>query len=201
MGKFELYKYTDDRGYNTFYFKDSDDKNLIITFCGNLDLYFCLSNFNDNPYFIIDKENYLLYELFDKLYNDIKNCNLFNEEDNDYKNKYEYKHLFNNNVIEWRCDDYPYEIAPYFTIIKEEDSFIMKFNPRVTLEDLTDMNYLYFSPKDLISVRLRNSGSRYSPFNVIFMRLYLSICNLNEFDFEQFHIEEYLFKKKKLTKQ
>lgn len=200
MGKFEMCKHTDERGYNTFYFKDSDNKKLIITFCGNLDLYFCLSNFNNKPYFIIDRENYLIYELFDKLYNDIKNCNLFDKEDNNYKNRYEYKHLFNNNVIEWRCDDYPYDIAPYFTIIKKEDSFIINFKQHTSFENIDDINYLYFPTKNRISIRLRNSGSRYTPFNIIFMRLYHSLCDLNEFDFEQFHIEEYLFKKKKLIK-
>lgn len=199
MSRFEINKYVDERNYKTFSFIN-DKKEFGITFCGNLDLYFYLNNFDNEPYFIISKENYIIYEMFDKLYNDIKNCNFFDEEDNEYyqqyKDRYIYKSLFKDDVIEWKCDDYPNEIAPSFSIIKDTDSFIIKFNPCVIVDDI---GYQYpLILKDWISVRLRNSGSKYTPFNCIFMKLYNSLCNTQEIDFEQVHIEEYLIKKKKI---
>lgn len=183
MDRFTMTKVTDERNYNTFFFKRDTSKEFIITFCGNLDLYFCLYNFNNEPYFIIDKSNYLVYELFDKLYNDIKNCNMFAEEDKEYyKNKYEYKGLFKNNTVEWKCDDYPDEIAPYFNIIKEEDYYIINFKQCIIDKSI---DYQYPLVRDnYISVRLRNSGSRYEPFNCIFMRLYNSLSNIDENDLE-----------------
>lgn len=202
MNRFEINKYIDEKNYSTFSFIN-DKKEFGITFCGNLDLYFYLNNFNNEPYFIISKENYIIYEIFDKLYNDIKNCNFFDEEDNKhyqhYKNRYEYKSLFKDNVIEWKCDDYPVEIAPSFCIIKNIDSFIIKFNPCIVIDDIA-----YQYPKilkDWISIRIRNSGSRYNPFNCIFMKLYNSLCNTPEIDFEQVHIEEYLIENKKILKK
>ena len=48
------------------------------------------------------------------------------------------------------------------------------------------------------SVRIRNSGSRYGYFNVIFMRMYNKLCQY-EPNFHQIHIEEYMYQKK-LTK-
>ena len=200
MDRFTMTKITDENKYNTFYFKKDDNKTFIITFCGNLDLYFCLYNFNNEPYFIIDKSNYHIYELFDKLYNDVKNCNIFeNNETKErylkYIERYEYKKLFKDNTIEWKSDDYPDEIAPYFNITKEEDYYLIKFK-----QCIIDKNNDYQYPlvrDDYISVRLRNSGSKYEPFNCIFMRLYNSLSNIDENDLEQVHIEEYLYNQKK----
>ena len=69
-------------------------------------------------------------------------------------------------------------------IKKEEDTFIVKFE-KSKVEDI----FLTYS------VRLRNSGSRYDPFNLFFMRMYLNLVNY-EPDFHQIHIEEYLWQKK-----
>lgn len=63
---------------------NNTDKTLIITFGGNLDLYWYLDAKNDKEKVItfeITKENYSLFLLFDKLYNDIVNCNLFKVHD------------------------------------------------------------------------------------------------------------------------
>lgn len=201
MNRIEFNKYIDERNYKTFILKRDDNKEFIISFQGNLDLYFSLNNFDDEPYFIIDKSNYIIYELFDKLYNDIKKCNIFDEQkiNKDHKKRYEYKKLFNNSIIEWKSDDYPDEIAPSFKIIKEKDYYLITFNP---LKEDKDFDY-YIEPQlnNWISIRIRNSGSKYSPFNIIFMKLYNSLCNINKEDLEQVHIQEYLLeKRKKLTK-
>lgn len=198
MDRIKLEKYINTNNYKTFYLKrDNEEKKLTISFEGNLDLYFSLSNFNNEPYFIIDKSNYIIYELFDNLYNDVKNCNIYNDSEiyKDYKNRYEYKELFKNNIITWKCDDYPIEIAPSFNIIKEKDKYIIKFNPIIKNEEFSNM--FMFQLKNRISIRIRNCGSRYHPFNLIFMKLYNSLSKLDEIDLEQIHIEEYLLEKRK----
>ena len=197
MERIKLEKYVDESNYKTFYLKRDTNKEFIISFMGNLDLYFNLNEFDDEPYFIIDKSNYILYELFDNLYNDVKNCNIFEKDkvDNHYKDRYEYKKLFNNGIIEWKSDDYPDEIAPSFKIIKDKDCYIIKFTPCII-----DDNIDWFYPmqfENWISVRIRNCGSKYDPFNCIFMRLYNSLCNIDEIDLNQIHIEVYLYNKKK----
>ena len=45
-----------------------------------------------------------------------------------------------------------------------------------------------------ISVRLRNSGSRYDPCNIVFMETFKALMNMEETN--QIHIEEYLIDKK-----
>lgn len=63
-----------------------DYKELEISFQGNLDLYFSLNNYDNSPTFIIGKDNYKIYEIFDTLYHDVMNGITFyenNEEDID----------------------------------------------------------------------------------------------------------------------
>ena len=49
MHNINFNKYTDSRNYNTFYLRNNNNVELTISFEGNLDLYFGLNNFNDNP--------------------------------------------------------------------------------------------------------------------------------------------------------
>lgn len=71
--------------YNMFdiVFEDNS-KRLNIFFCGNLDLYWSIYDLNNEKCvceFLITKENYSIYELFLKLYNDVKLCNVRKEYD------------------------------------------------------------------------------------------------------------------------
>ena len=57
-----------------------------------------------------------------------------------------------------------------------------------------DFASLYYIP-----IRFRNSGSRYDPFNIIFMRMYerlKKIDDVNDYG-HQIHMEEYLYEKEK----
>ncbi len=132
-------------------------KKLAISFAGNLDLYFTLSNYDDNPTFIIGKDNYPVYLIFAKLYAEIisgavypfekeeilKKCELLNmdyhEELQDNEEFYEedlmhYRYiakktgLVKDKIITWVSDEYPVEIAPLFKIKKENDNYILKFS-------------------------------------------------------------------------
>lgn len=140
---------------------------LNIWFAGNLDLYFSI--LGDNK-FIIDGSNIRVYDIFNKLYNDLINCKLpFDYSDKEILKKLSnYDLLVHDNVITWMSDDYPCLDAPSFSINKWEDKINITFDKGG-------------------SVRIRNSGSLYQPFNTNFMTLYHELCNL---DLEQVYIDE-----------
>ena len=196
-----------DFGY-TINIYDSN-KILTITFGGNLYWYLSSKEKKEVDTFEITKENYFLYSLFDILYNDIVNCNLFkvyNEElsfvnsikelQKIYNRKKElniifseyeeYKRLYNGEYICWYSDDDSIEDANYVKIIKDDYKYILEFFSNFK------SNTLWLSN----TIRFRNSGSRYMPFNMIFMDMYNSLCT-SDYDENQIHIEEYLYKKKK----
>ena len=159
-----------------------------------------MENDSKTDSFIITKENYGLYSLFEKLYNDIKEINLFEdlEEDKDryrlYNSSY-YQELFDekNNTITWYSDETAREVANYLQIKKEKERFIINFNIQEYIEGYDrDFASLYYIP-----IRFRNSGSRYDPFNIIFMRMYerlKEIDDINDYG-HQIHMEEYLYDK------
>ena len=184
-------------------FMEEDNSTLAITFGGNGDLYWSIKSDKRSidkdskmDSFIITKENYALYCLFEDLYNDIKEINIFEDHEND-KDKYRlsnygnYHELFDNNTITWYSDETAPEVANYLKIKKERDSFIINFYIQDYIEGYDrDFNSLYYIP-----IRFRNSGSRYYPFNVIFMRMYQKlkkIDDVHEFG-HQIHMEEYLY--------
>lgn len=198
-----------DSGYTIDIF--DGNKILIITFWGNLDLYWYLKSEEKREVdtFEITKENYFLYSLFDILYNDIVNCNLFKvyEEELSFVNSIkelqmiynrkenlnkvfseyeEYKRLYNGKYICWYSDDDSIEDANYVKIIKKEDKYVLEFFSNFKSSTLWLSN----------TIRFRNSGSRYMPFNMIFMNMYNSLCS-SEYDENQIHIEEYLYRIKK----
>ena len=198
-----------DFGY-TINIYDSN-KILTITFGGNLDLYWYLSSKEKKEVdtFEITKENYFLYSLFDILYNDIVNCNLFKVYDEElsfvnsikelqkiYNRKKElniifseyeeYKRLYNGEYICWYSDDDSIEDANYVKIIKDDYKYIIEFFSNFK------SNTIWLSN----TIRFRNSGTKYPPFNILFMNMYNSLCS-SEYDENQIHIEEYLYRKKK----
>ena len=207
----EIKKYKVD-GY--YWFDICTDEGIFkIQFCGNLDLYWgykyrgSIKNIDSSKSFYITKENYFLYSLFDELYNDVKDYNIFvpngviDEErcidsnkrlmESDLGNP---KKVFNDGKIDWHSDDFDYDMGSNFVIEKLDDCYKLTFNKS---KECTGMFMTY-------SVRIRNSGSRYGYFNMIFMRMY---NKLREYDYEydeefhQIHIEEYLSGKVKIKRK
>ena len=205
------------------------NKQFDASFGGNGDLYWTIhsKNTNDDNNFIITKENYEVYRLFVELFDDIENIKIYTEptipfymetekEKQDYineleyeKNKYRlynysnYNELFDkeNNTITWYSDETNHEVANILKIKKEKELFKLEFYIQPYIEGYDrDFNSLYHIP-----IRFRNSGSSYDPFNIVFMRMYRKmkqIDDVNDYG-HQIHIEEYLFnqnKVKKLTK-
>ena len=215
---------------------NDDDKSLNFVFGGNLDLYWNLVDRNgdiaENNKFIITKENYGIYALFETLFYDIENINLYDddkdiplyieseEEKEEYlrrkeqeieKDKFNYRErnysnyneLFNKdtNTITWYSDETAHKVANILTIKKEEDKFIVEFKTQPYVPGYE----LDFNSDFDISIRFRNSGSSYDPFNFLFMKMYNNMENIDDVNDigHQLHIEEYLYNnfRKKLERK
>lgn len=188
------------------------DTILNIHFAGNLDLYWNIydkDSKNESNSFVITKENYFLYSLFEDLFVDIETLELFdnsdfelfyceNEEERQevilrnkyfierYKKSQEYKNLFHDGIIEWHSDDFPYDKASIVTIKKENDLFIITFQKSKEYERTS---------ANTSAIRFRNARSGYAPFNVIFMKMYNKFIEY-EPEYHQIHIEEFLYQEK-----
>ena len=201
--------------------------NLDISYMGNLDLYWTINskdNVINNNIFTITKENYALYELFEQLFIDIKDINIYSGEpvipfyleDEEEISKYleeqkeayrkhnlaNYNKLYDdvNKTITWYSDETNHEVANILKIKKEDECFNIEFN-------IQKENSIYdrdFHSEHYIPIRFRNSGSSYDPFNIIFMRMFNNlkeVDDVNEIG-HQICLDEYLYnvKVKKLTK-
>ena len=209
------------------------NKILKIIFGGNLDLYWYIYEFpeTEKEYsmeeltkeikhtFIITKENYFIYSLFENLMDDIKNARIYipikpndYEEDEEdiwnivsedkmeemnayYKKRSMYQKLFDGQNITWHSDDDEYSVANRVTIKQLEDTFVLEF----TSPEITEDKFFYRTPGS-IAIRFRNSGSTYEPFNIIFMRMFHRLQEYNP-EYHQIHIEELNHQKKLLKKK
>lgn len=199
-------------------FVEENDKYLCFTFGGNGDLYWSIRNPGNSgreyssDILNITKENYKLYHLFEMLFNDIENINIFDDGEElseERKNLFteynyaNYNELYNkeDGVITWYSDEVAREVANYLKIYKEDDLFRVEFNTQKPIEGY-DRD---FHSSSYIPIRFRNSGSRYFPFNCVFMRMYNNMKNLDDVNDigHQIHMEEYLYnidKQKRLIK-
>lgn len=206
----EINKKKDENGYDNFRII-TDDGSFDIKFGGTLDLYWSywpkenIKNWPVSKTFTITKENYFLYQKIDELYTRIEEKrpypkveaeenNMFLEEfnldgtNNPEKEDYAFEKLFQNGVIEWYSDDAPLEDASKVEIKREEESYAITF-----YQGKEDYGFPTYT------VRFRNSGSRYEPYNTTFMNMYNGLSEYDP-DYHQIHIEEYLYQQKTLQK-
>ena len=210
----EIKKTTNGFGYKQYEFI-KDNKIFKISFMGNGDLYWSLTNLNINDstdydvFTISIDDNYDIYCILQKLYLDIKNAkiydtfdevslfNIYNEDEelDDFEKKINakdkqkikaqklkerdaYNLLFNNEKISWISDDSDYDTDSILQISQKDNTFILEF-VRKDKEDKDKFHYLSSYSNCSISIRFRNSGSRYDPFNIIFMNMYNDLANYN----------------------
>lgn len=173
--------------------------------------------------FTITKENYQIYTLFKTLLDEIKEAKVYNPSKNyiteddelielppspeeiiqteqrnkELKNEIGYQRIIDGESINWHSDDEPYEIADVLRISEEDDKIILEFyRPELKGEKLS------MRQPNTVTIRFRNSGSYYLPFNIVFMRMYLQ---LQEYDpdldnkYHQIHIEELPYQLEKRT--
>lgn len=183
----EINKKKDENGYDNFRIR-TDDESFDIIFGGNLDLYWAywpkqnVKNWPVSKTFTITKENYFLYQKLDELYIRIKEKRPYPKIE--IEEDYTFEKLFQNGVIEWYSDDAPMEEASKVEIKKLEESYAITF-----YQGKLDYGFPTYT------VRFRNSGSRYNPYNLAFMNMYYGLGEYNP-DYHQIHIEEYLYYKK-----
>lgn len=195
-----------------------EGKCLSFIYSGNGDLYWSINSDNNDFSFVITKESYGVYSLFEKLFNDIENINIFEEINvplyleteeerqeyiNDFKEKIErdkvkyrkfnfsnYRELFDkeSNTITWYSDETAHEVANILKIKRLDGLFKLDFFVQPYIEGYNSDFYSSI----YIPIRFRNSGSSYHPFNVIFMRMYDNMKNMdNVNDYEhQLHFDE-----------
>ena len=151
-------------------------KNLTIMYGGNGDLYWSLVNddwvsfyegITDN--FDITKENYEVYKSFESLILYLKATSI-REELTNYNKLYDVK----SNEVTWISDKLIEEVANEVTISKQSEVIRLSFKTKPWVWGY-DRNYFEFG---MISIRFRNSGSRYRPFNLIFMNLFNELQKL-----------------------
>ena len=208
----------DDEGYYYKFTITTDDGEFDIHFARNLDLYW--SYFanqrlkpGDKKIITITKENYFLYSLFEELYEDVENYNMFNLDESDFLmcetmleaqdmikeneeqrkfwheiEKQKPERLFRNNAIEWHCDDYSYQEGNILKIKRKKETFKVIFEQGTRNKELSSR---------ICSVRMRNSRSGHDPFNQLFMRMYRKLIGYTPTN--QMHIEEYLYAQRKRT--
>ena len=192
----EVERYENGWGYDTFVIK-TNEGSFEILFAPNGDLYWrYLSKINvlddkEKQELTITKENYFVDELFYKLYEQIKNNKVFYDDETYFEIKERENKLFKNEMIEWYSDELPIDITSKLTIKKEEETFKVIFEKSKKSQDGIFITY---------TIRFRNSGSRYDPFNIPFMRMY---GELKEYDpnNHQIDFEECLYKQKILKKK
>lgn len=187
---------------------DDGENELDILFGGNGDLYFSpkvktieMFDKEDPIVFTINEEDVELYNAFNHLYNKIVNYEPFDieennfdfgfiDDDSDYYREYDrYREypLVSSGIISWRSDEEMVENASVLNISKLNNNIILEFVKNKP-EDSIYMTY---------SIRFRNSGSSYDPFNCRFMELYQTLCQ-TDFDYHQITIDEYLKEKNKV---
>ena len=113
------------------------------------------------------KENNLrVYDIFNQLVVSLFECNLPYEvrDKNMLRRTSNYDKLVHDDMIKWSCDDYNEDVGPSFKIEKVDDEFVVTFDRGIIEKQ-------FLASKYSISVRIRNSGSLYQPFNANFMRL------------------------------
>ena len=159
-----------------------------ILFGGNGDLYFApvmsrteLYKSVDPIYFNISKDDGFLYDCFEKLYNKICKYDPYDYNDDIfYKSKSEEKKyqkrkdffreypLVHDEIISWHSDEECCDTSSILNIYKlDNNNFKLEFIKNKP-EDEFYMTY---------SIRFRNSGSTYDPFNQRFMELYNNLCS------------------------
>lgn len=197
-----------------------ENKTLSIVFAGTGDLHWIIRNTDcieaeeyAYDYFEITKENYQIYSLFEELLYDIGTINIFDGEEiktsSDVKfqkmgerkyNMSHYNDLYDSDdgTVTWVSDETGFEVANMVSIKKREDKFSIEFRTQLYIEGY-DREY---NTLGMIGVRFRNSGSRYAPFNVIFMRMFRGLQEVDDVsDYgHQMHIEEYVYQKSKVRK-
>lgn len=119
---------------------------------------------------------------------DIEETNQANEE---LKSSLEYETLVNDGVITWYSDEEDEKTASVVRITKLEDEYLLEFIRQSNKNDLGTWQW-----PGSITIRFKNSESKYTPFNVAFTKQFNNLQHFERIPNRQIHIDEYLYTKK-----
>ena len=172
---------------NTYDIKlTKNGKTLTILFSRVLDLYMIMEDGKRIPSrtskiidFDVNTSDNEVYKIFDKLYNDVIEGNIFERK---AKNGFIDSSLIcgynllvdENKNITWVSDDGMFEEEDRMQISKLYDSYCLTF-----IRNDKPLDSGFKSPTG-IYVRLRTSGSRYDYFYIPFMRMYQTLQKVDE---------------------
>jgi len=177
-------------------FKDIYLQNENKTFCMSFmdvgDLFWIINKserYSTKETFDISSTEKDVYKLFEELYKTISTASITNNKDIDNYLKIQLTKtgLFNENTktIEWHSDETYFDSDDIVKIIKEENNYHLEFTRPEKYEDPYHMG-----SGRIISIRFRNSGSYYNPFNVAFMNMFNNAQKLKEKNFSEIDKEE-----------
>ena len=165
---------------------------LDIIFAGVGDIYWIYDNQNffdakEDPMYdklIITKEDLDIYNIFNKLYEDLINCHIYtpdkcgfiqnwDTEDKErckllneiIKQEPRYNNLVKESVITWYSDEDYKSIAEIVRISKTEENIVIEF---IRQSKRDGQNRIRLP--GLYSIRFRMDGSSYEPCNIVFWR-------------------------------
>lgn len=147
-----------------------DGKKLLKIFYGaNGDLYFDIfgiRNENENGLFTATfsiNKNEDVYQYFEQLVNNIVDCKVLEEENENLKTKQAYEKLVHNDTVIWYSDNTYDENANILQIERNCEDIELTF-----IDNPDDPSFGF-------GIRICNSGSKYDPFNICFMNLFNQI--------------------------
>ena len=150
-----------------------DNKSVFLLFGGNGDLYINArgAKSGDGTFAFYLNKNDDAYDFFAKLIDDIKKCNVF--ENNLILNKRlrrdpVFEKIYDGKTITLYSDSACDDNANSLFIFEENGAICLKFVRNVD-DSIRGMG-----------IRISNSGSKYSPFNTCFMRMFHSFQNYDK---------------------
>ena len=124
-----------------------------MTVGGNFDLYWLPENHKEYNTFEIDKNDKIVYNVFNLLFNVVR------------KQDDKFRPVLKENTITFISEDWPEEEANVLNIIKTENSFTIKF---VKNEDIENWTYPHMG----CAICFCNSGSRVPKVEQVFMEMF-----------------------------
>ncbi len=140
-------------GYYDVKITDKNGKSFIMTVGGNLDLYWLPENYKENRIFEIDKNDKITYSIFNQLFNAVR------------KQDDKYHSVLQDDTITFISEDWPEEEANVLNIIKDEETFTIKF---IKDEDKESWSYPHMD----CTICFCNSGSRVPKVEQVFMQMF-----------------------------
>ena len=140
-------------GYYDVKITDRNGNSFFMTVGGNLDLFWLPENHKENRVFEIDNSDKITFHVFEQLFNAVK------------KNDDKYRPVLKDNVITYISEDWPEEEANVLNIVKNEETFTIKF---IKNEDKESWSYPHMG----CTICFCNSGSRVPEVEQLFMQMF-----------------------------